>query len=425
MSVTGVALPDGWLTEVEADTIARLATGKRVLEFGAYKGRSTVALATRAAHVTSVDWHKGDDDVAQANDCRCVDTLPEFLANTRAYTNITPLVTRIEDVAPLLLGQTFDMVWIDACHQFDAVQRDFNLARTFRPSVIAMHDWGLFEIEAAITALGFVPNRVIDTVAIFELDKLRQVPAPRQESPMSVKVITSIPFSGRYVAPEWALSMMNLRYPRNARHGVYVTRGLERQVARTKLVEKAIAEHSEYVFFVDDDTAPPFDAVSQLIRELDVADKTVMVCGGIYTTKQDPIEPLVFLDQGSGPHWKWKFGDVFRCWGLGTGCMMIRTEVFQHLPKPWFRDIGSIEDVGEDTQVFGKDGKPDDFCMTDDLYFCKKVNDSGFTVLAHGGVLPVHWDQKGTGHVLPDESYPVKDAPAGALWYKQYYEKKG
>ena len=238
---------------------------------------------------------------------------------------------------------------------------------------------------------------------------------------MGMKLVVGIPFSGRFVAPEWAISMMHMRYPRNARTGHFATKGVKRDEARIKLVERALAEDSQYILFVDDDTALPMDAVSKLMQELEVRGEETVVCAGIYTTKTDPIEPLVFLDHGTGPHWKWKFGDVFPCWGIATGAMMIRTSVFSKISKPWFRDIDRIEDVGEDTFVFGKDGRPDEFRMTDDLYFCKKVKDAGLEILAHGGVLPVHWDQKGRGHVLPDTAYPVKDVPASELWYKKQY----
>ena len=236
---------------------------------------------------------------------------------------------------------------------------------------------------------------------------------------MSMKLVVGIPFSGRYVPPEWAMSLMHMRYPRNCRTGHYATKGLIRDEARNKLVEKAISEDSQYLLFIDDDTAPPMDMVTKLMQELDTRDEDTVVCAGIYTTKTEPYEPLVFMGHGTGPHWKWKFGDVFPCWGIATGCMMIRTSVFKRISKPWFKDIDCIEDVTE-PEVFGKDGKPDVFRMTDDLYFCKKVADAGLTILAHGGVLPVHWDQKGRGHVLPDTAYPVKDVPASELWYKQY-----
>lgn len=236
---------------------------------------------------------------------------------------------------------------------------------------------------------------------------------------MSVKLLLALPFSGRFVSPAWALAMMNLRYPHNMRHGQFATIRMERDAARNMLVEKALSEDAEYLLFVDDDTAPPFDTVSKLMRELEIRDENTVVCAGIYTNKSEPLEPLVFMDHGAGPYWKWKFGDVFECWGVATGCMLIRTSVFKKIPKPWFKDINDISEV-DDPSLFGKDGKPDVFRMTDDLYFCKKVRDAGFKILAHGGVLPVHWDQKGVGHVLPDDAPPVKDIPESDLWYKVF-----
>ncbi len=239
---------------------------------------------------------------------------------------------------------------------------------------------------------------------------------------MAVKLLLGFPFSGRFVAPAWALSMMNLKFPHGMRLGQYASMGLKRDEARNKLVEKAIAEDAEYILFIDDDTAPPFDTVTKLMQELETRDKHTVVCAGIYTSKNEPIEPLVFMAHGAGPYWNWKFGDVFECWGIATGCMLIRTSVFKQIPKPWFKDINSIEEV-DDPAIFGPDGKPDEFRMTDDLYFCQKLSNAGFKVLAHGGVLPVHWDQTGHGHVLPDDAPPVRDVEPHKLWYKAYHAK--
>jgi hypothetical protein len=45
--------------------------------------------------------------------------------------------------------------------------------------------------------------------------------------------------------------------------------------------------------------------------------------------------------------------------------------------------------------------------MTDDIYFCRKVREAGMRILAHGGVLPGHWDEHGNVYFLPDDSYPM------------------
>ncbi len=125
-----------------------------------------------------------------------------------------------------------------------------------------------------------------------------------------------------------------------------------------------------------------------------------MVIGGIYCTKTDPPEPIVFKELGAGPFYNWKVGDVFECKGLGAGCMLIKTEVFKHISKPWFLEPDEIF-------VDAKDGVARNV-GTDDLYFCQKVTEAGFKIMAHGGVLPVHIDIDGRMYTLPIDSYPCQ-----------------
>lgn len=182
---------------------------------------------------------------------------------------------------------------------------------------------------------------------------------------------------------------------------------LERARNREKIVEKAISAGFEYLFFLDDDTCCPNFTLKYLHYQL-ANDPLAMVCGGIYCTKEEIPCPLVFKELGSGPFYEWKVGDVFSCKGLGTGSMMMKTKVFEHLSKPWFFEpnetpvdktitLGDVENV----PLLHEGG-------TDDLFFCKKVTDAGFKILAHGGVLPVHLGDDGKMFTLPLNSYPCQ-----------------
>ena len=226
-----------------------------------------------------------------------------------------------------------------------------------------------------------------------------------------------LPFSGRYVPPYCAISLAALRWPSNTSHAILHTNGMKRDLARNSLVKSAIKMNARYIFFCDDDTQIPHDTITKLHMALETADDDVVACGGIYCSKSIPTEPYVYLQEDGGPHWKWRAGDVFPCQGLGTGCLMIKTSVFSKIPEPWFRDIDRIEDVGEDPAISVPDHY--EFKMTDDLYFFHKVEQAGLKVIAHGGVLPVHWDQKGHPFTLPRDSYPmqlVKDP----MWYAAF-----
>lgn len=207
-----------------------------------------------------------------------------------------------------------------------------------------------------------------------------------------------LPFCGRPVMPEWALAMMAQAYPLNMTIEFAPLKGRKIDEAKNEITRHAIDAGAKYLWFVDDDTAPPPHAARKLIIDLETAPDAVMVAAGIYVSRQEYPEPLVYLKNGEGAFWKWKAGEVFECCGIGGGCMMIKVEVFKHLPEPWFKTVDCYSD---------QDGIENQF--TDDIYFCDKVIKAGFKILADGGVLPIHWDTASqTPYCIPEDSYPFQ-----------------
>jgi hypothetical protein len=238
-----------------------------------------------------------------------------------------------------------------------------------------------------------------------------------------LKLFVSFPFEGRFVPPEWAISISVLRFPPGINNAYVFTKGMKRDAARTYLAEKAIEAGAEYLLFIDDDTAPPPDAPIKLIMALDQADEDVIACGGIYTTKADPPMPLVYKEEMNGPYWRWKHNEVFECEVVATGCMLVRLDGLKDIPKPWFRDIVSVEDaLGDPVAIHPGDPLPDHFFMTDDVYFCRKAAAHGKRILAHGGVLPIHISQAGRAFFLPNDAGPLKGVPKELLWYNRFIE---
>jgi hypothetical protein len=154
-------LPAGWLSDAEADYLAQLATDKTVLELGAWLGRSTVALASTAAHVVSVDWHKGDDGTGFG------DTLPGYWDTVRDLDAVTMVVGRFEFVVPLF-APVFQLAFVDGCHEEDAVVRDARLAVAVTRGLIAFHDYDQPAVRSAVEEVGLVPVAQVDTVAVCE-----------------------------------------------------------------------------------------------------------------------------------------------------------------------------------------------------------------------------------------------------------------
>jgi hypothetical protein len=166
-----VTLPNGWLTAKEAEALAELARGRKVLELGAFQGRSTVAMACTAKLVVSVDWHQGDAHTRGQNTLE--PSLDKYKANIAPYENILPLIGRFEQVVPMLDACTFDMVFVDGQHDFLSVLRDMMYALNFRPQIIAVHDWGLFHVTPAISLFGMVPTQIVETLAVFDASNVK------------------------------------------------------------------------------------------------------------------------------------------------------------------------------------------------------------------------------------------------------------
>ena len=231
---------------------------------------------------------------------------------------------------------------------------------------------------------------------------------------MHIHLAICIPFadsaeSPRLVRPEWALSLAVMSPPMNCNHMFLTVRSVPRDEARNFLVKEALAKGVKYIFFVDDDTAPPFNAIQKLMYELD-QDPDLGAIGGVYCTKSNPPVPVVIAEDGGGPHWNWTLHDVFPCIRIGTGCVMIRASVFKDIPEPWFRDVDSLDVAIEDGLVEPTVNRNvmSKFHMTDDVYFFRKFVNAGFKLKAHGGVLPVHWSADGQAYMLPENCYPVQ-----------------
>jgi hypothetical protein len=240
---------------------------------------------------------------------------------------------------------------------------------------------------------GALPNRATKPIPIPEPEWEPTGSASWSKMPNTVAIC--VPFAGRnpdgslrWVPPEFSMAMGLLQVPPNVQCIWLATKGVKRDEARCDLVRKAREAKARYVMFCDDDNPPPPNALLNLMYVMDASGDDVALCGGIYASKTDPPLPLVYQAEGAGPYWRWRAGEVFECpGGIATGCMMIRTSAFDHIPEPWFMDTPE---------------------RTDDMYFCAKVREAGMRMLAHGGVLPAHWGQDGIEYRLPPDSYPFR-----------------
>lgn len=211
--------------------------------------------------------------------------------------------------------------------------------------------------------------------------------------PLNIKMglVIGIPFS-RPVMPEWAISLAIQTWPTDLANCYIPMRGLPVDQARIAIVESARRLDAPWIFMVDDDVEIPQWTIRQLMNTIKQADDDVMVVGGIYPSRTNPTEPIVYKGHGQGVYWKWRRGEIFEVDAIGTGCMLIRTEVFDKIERPWFK---TVKETATD--------------VTDDIWFCAKVREKGYRILADGSVICVHWDNANQQrYELDPNSYPMK-----------------
>lgn len=156
------------LTEDEKNCLAQLARDAVVLEVGSQQGASTVAMAREAKVVHAVDWHRGDPDAGEG------DTLLSYWRNLHVFGVRERVVTHIGDsalVLPSLRPGAFSGVFLDGCHQEEAVRRDLALAEPLvEPGGwFAFHDYGRFGVTPVVDEFvesGGRPMKVVDSIAV-------------------------------------------------------------------------------------------------------------------------------------------------------------------------------------------------------------------------------------------------------------------
>lgn len=210
-------------------------------------------------------------------------------------------------------------------------------------------------------------------------------------------LVIGLPTLGRPVPLDWAFAFKSLNAPINYNCIFQIVKGQEIGKARQQIAEFAIEKEAKYLFFLGDDVVVPPHTLKQLIYRLD-QDESIAVVGGVYCTKCDPSNPLVFRGNGQGCYWDWKIGEFFEVSGMGMDCTLIRVSALADVEKPFF------ETIDKDNYL---DGKAQAEQWTEDLYFFDKLGKTKWKSYIDASVICEHWDVYGNRkYGLPSDSLP-------------------
>lgn len=152
--------------------------------------------------------------------------------------------------------------------------------------------------------------------------------------------------------------------------------------AQNLIVQEAINKDYEWVLFIEDDTIPPPDAFVRFNEYMNSGKYPVV--SGLYFTRSDPAEPMVYRGRGNSYFTDWKLGDKVWVDGVPTGMLLVSMKlmkkvwedseeysfngvrarkVFETPLKTWFN-----EETGAQEMLVG----------TSDLDWCKKIIQGGY-----------------------------------------------
>jgi predicted O-methyltransferase YrrM len=160
----------GWMDEVELTWLAQQAeTHTRIIEIGSYLGRSCRALCDNTqGQVTAVDtWgveHPAYGDITGL--------FAKFQENMIDCENLRVIKMMSLDAAKELAGETFDMVFIDADHSYEAVKADIEawMPLVISGGLLCGHDYDDHEeVKRAVDEL--LPGAKAEANSIWAITK--------------------------------------------------------------------------------------------------------------------------------------------------------------------------------------------------------------------------------------------------------------
>ncbi len=141
------------------------------------------------------------------------------------------------------------------------------------------------------------------------------------------------------------------------------THGQSPAKARNIIIQQALLQKCSHILFIDDDVAfKPDSLIKLLAHEVDIV-------GGLYLMRNYPHQSIMFdiaLDNGACAHHFLSDSErgLIKVVATGLGFCLIKTEVFENIPGPYWVTLGELE--------------PDGWC--DDLAFFKRAREAGYSI---------------------------------------------
>lgn len=212
------------------------------------------------------------------------------------------------------------------------------------------------------------------------------------EDPKGTKYANQRGFQAKAMIPvQFMLSHMNWVPPLNVSMAYLVKTGMLSSHARQVMTMDAIRMGAEYIFYVDDDTLIPPLGLYTLYNFMEQNPHAGAV-SGVYTTREDPNEPLIYKAHGEGCAWDFEMGQGAKpelIFGSGAGCLLARVSAI----KDWMEKHPNVPIWADEKDLPSEKGEQS-VMWGHDIRFCRMLNLNETPVYVHGGVLCGHYDMR-------------------------------
>lgn len=210
----------------------------------------------------------------------------------------------------------------------------------------------------------------------------------KNEGPWRHRLLIGTASTGWY-REEWVNGRFGAIIPTNWSH-VTMTQNLPTVAplnylvadAQNLIVRHALANNFEWLFLLENDNVLLPDAFIRFNEYM--RDKEVPVVSGLYFTKSDPPEPLVYRGRGNSYYKDWRMGDKVWVDGVPTGCLLINCKLLKAVwdespeymvagekTRRVFHEVAEIVETPEGNLVRAG---------TSDLDFCDRVMKENFFI---------------------------------------------
>lgn len=247
------------------------------------------------------------------------------------------------------------------------------------------------------------------------------------------RILMGIPTEG-LIRVEWMMHRYGVVIPINWQLGEMLAFkslnavGWQVADAQNVIVRKAVTDDYEWLFLLEDDTIMPINTFLRLQHYMH--ERKTPIVSGLYFSKGNPSEPLIFRGRGNGTFRDFKIGDMTWVDGVPTGCLLIHGSIIQLMwaesEEYKLPDGSKTRRVFETPRMAWADpqlGQYKSHSGTSDLYWCDRIMSSKvlersgwksfaqrhkrYPFLMDTSIYCKHID-RGTGVQYPDKSTEMK-----------------